>query len=236
MFQTLARISIAVLLLISIHAVAQESKSVSLFDGKSLDGWVQRGGQASYVVEDGAIVGTCKPDTPNSFLCTERDYADFILELDFLVDNELNSGIQIRSQVRDQEQIVEYNDNNGQAASVTIPANRVYGYQVEIDPSDRAYTGGIYDEARRGWLYDLAGDEQAPKRAAFRRNEWNHFRIEARGFSIKTWLNGVPIVDLNDSMDASGFIGLQVHGVDHDRPLQVRWRNIRLTELKGNGN
>ena len=120
-----------------------------LFDGKTLDGWVQRGGQAKYAVEDGMIVGTTVPKTPNSFLCTERDYSDFILELEFKVDTGLNSGIQIRSQSKE-----DY--KNG----------RVHGYQVEIDPSDRAWSGGIYDEARRGWLNNLKDNE--PARKAFR--------------------------------------------------------------------
>ena len=114
-----------------------------------------------------------------------------------------------------------------------FPADRVYGYQVEIDPSDRAYTGGIYDEARRGWLNDLSQNE--PARKAFKQNEWNKFRIVCRGDSIKTWLNGVPAADLKDSQTPRGLIALQVHGVGKDQNKvgkQVRWRNIRIKELK----
>ncbi len=192
---------------------AAEEGFVPLFDGKTLQGWVQRGGKAKYAVVDGMIVGTSVPNTPNSFLCTEKTYGDFILELEFKVDPGLNSGIQIRSESRP-----EYRKGV------------VHGYQVEIDPSPRAWTGGIYDESRRGWLFDLKHNEAARK--AFKPNQWNHLRIECRGDSIKTWVNGVPAADLKDSMTRRGFIALQVHGVgDRKDPLQVRWRNLRIKEL-----
>ena len=204
-----------------------------LFDGKTLDGWTIRGGKAKYRVEDDAIVGTTIPGrtvgdkqvsgTPNTFLCTDKDYGDFILELEFKVDPGMNSGVQIRS-----NSYREY--NNG----------RVHGYQVEIDPSDRAWTGGIYDEGRRGWLFNLDGKEDARK--AFKQNEWNHFRVEARGDNIKTWVNGIPAADLTDSMTQRGFIALQVHGSKAEkthgsalaqdshsgpRPSQCRTRPLR---------
>ncbi|MHC4912029.1 MAG: 3-keto-disaccharide hydrolase [Planctomycetota bacterium] len=183
-----------------------------LFDGKTLNGWIQRGGSARYFVGDGVIVGASVPNTPNSFLCTEKMYSDFVLELDFKVDTGLNSGVQIRS-----NSLKEY--KNG----------RVHGYQVEIDPSDRAYSGGIYDEARRGWLNDLKDNEAA--RRAFKSGQWNHFRIEAVRDSIKTWINGVAAADLVDSTTKTGFIGLQVHSTESKEPLYVRWRNIRIIDL-----
>jgi hypothetical protein len=200
---------------------------VSLFNGKDLDGWVRRGGKAEYRAEDGQIVGTTVPNTANSFLCTKRDYADFILELEFKVQNPLNSGVQIRSQCFDEDKTVELGGKK-----IKIPAGRVHGYQVEIDPSSRAWTGGIYDEGRRGWLYDLKNNE--PARKAFKEGEWNKFRIECRGDSIKTWLNGVPAADLKDAVTPSGFIGLQVHSIKKDQkePLEVRFRNLRIKELK----
>ena len=164
-------------------------------------------------MEDGAIVGTAVPNTPNSFLCTEKNYSNFILELQFKVDDGLNSGVQVRSQ-----SLPSY--HNGQ----------VHGYQVEIDPSDRAWSGGIYDEGRRGWLFDLKNNE--PARKAFKHNDWNEYRIECRGDSIKTWINGVPAADLKDSMTHSGFIALQVHNIGKgDKVLQVRFRNLRLKKL-----
>jgi hypothetical protein len=186
---------------------------IDLFDGETLDGWVQRGGAAQYTVEDGMVVGTTVPGTPNSFMCTEKTYGDFILEIEYLVDPHMNSGIQIRS-----NSYPEYKDG------------RVHGYQVEIDPSERAWSGGIYDESRRGWLNNLEGNE--PARKAFKQNEWNHYRIECRESSIKTWVNGVPAADLKDFMTARGFIALQVHGTEDKTPRQIKWRNIRLVDLE----
>jgi hypothetical protein len=197
---------------------------VPLFDGKSLDGWTQRGGVAPYRVEGDAIVGTTVPGreengkmvsgTGNSFMCTNRVYGDFILELEFKVDPGMNSGVQIRS-----NSYAAYNDG------------RVHGYQVEIDPSDRAWTGGIYDEARRAWLFKLEGEDKAEARKAFKQSEWNAFRIEARGDSIKTWVNGIPVADLNDPMTLRGFIALQVHGSKNAEKKEIRWRNIRIQDF-----
>jgi hypothetical protein len=217
------RIPMALLLAaLTSPAAADEA---AIFNGKDLRGWIQRGGQARYSVEDGEIVGRSVPNTANSFLCTEREYGDFVLELEFKVDPELNSGIQIRSHCYDEPRTVAW-----QGKAITIPAGRVHGYQVEIGPSDRAWTGGIYDEGRRGWLNDLKDNEAARK--AFKPREWNHLRIECSGPSMKTWLNGVPAADLKDDMDRSGFIALQVHSVGkREEPLEVRWRKIRVTEL-----
>ena len=184
-----------------------------LFNEKDLTGWVRLNGEAIYEVEDGVIAGTTVPGSPNSFLCTEKAFSDFILEFEVLVDTSLNSGVQIRSR-----SIPEFQDG------------RVHGYQVEIDPSPRAYSGGIYDEARRGWLKDLSDNEEGRK--AFRNGEWNHYRVEAIGPEIKTWINGIMTAELVDSVDASGFIGLQVHSTKSEIPLQVKWRNIRIKEVR----
>lgn len=191
---------------------ARGEKWVSLFDGKTLKGWTQKNGKAKYEVRDGMIVGTTVLNTPNSFLCTEKMYGDFILELEFLVEEGMNSGIQIRS-----HSLEDYKNF------------RVHGYQVEIDPSARAWTGGIYDEARRGWLYNLQNSPHA--RSAFKQGRWNKFRIEAIGDNIKTWLNGVAASDLKDDMTPSGFIALQVHG-SKVAGNKVKWRNIRIQEPK----
>jgi hypothetical protein len=207
-------------------SAADEDGWVSLFNGKDLDGWVQRGGKAKYGVEDGQLVGRSVPNTSNSFLCTQKDYADFVLELEFKVDADLNSGVQVRSHCFDKPTKFEAGGKEK-----TIPAGRVHGYQVEIDPSKRAWTGGIYEEGRRGWLQDLKNKE--PARKAFKPNEWNKFRIECRGDHIRTWLNGVPAADLKDAAERSGFIALQVHGVGKKtEPLEVRFRNLRIKELK----
>jgi hypothetical protein len=208
-------------LLLTFTAVAEEENWVSLFNGDNLDGWTVRGGKATYRVKGDTIIGTTIPGkklgdkmvsgTPNTFLCTDKNYGDFILELEFKVDPKMNSGIQIRSNSFKEYQM-----------------GRVHGYQVEIDPSDRAWTGGIYDEGRRGWLNDLSENPEAQK--AFKQGEWNHFRIEVEGDSIKTWLNGVPAADLKDFMTATGFIALQVHGSKEPEPLEISWRNIRIQD------
>jgi hypothetical protein len=198
---------------------------VPLFDGKSLDGWVQKGGVAKYRVEDGQIIGTPITNTPNSFLCTKRDYTNFVLEVEFKVAEGLNSGVQIRSHAYPDARVIQA---NGKA--VKVPAGRVHGLQAEIDPSSRAWTAGLYGESRGGWYRDLKDNE--PARKAFKAGEWNRLRIECRGESIKTWLNEVAAADLNDDLDRSGFIALQVHGVKKDTEgLEIRFRNIRIKEL-----
>lgn len=218
------------------HSVSAADNWLDLFDGKTTNGWVQRGGKAKYTVEDGAIVGTSVTNTPNSFLCTDKDFGNFILELEFKVDSKLNSGVQIRSQCFDKATPCVNKDGqplkDAKGKPLTAPAGRVHGYQVEIDPSGRAYSGGVYDEGRRGWLFDLKNKPEAQK--AFKQGEWNKFRIECRGDSIKTWINGVAAADLKDEATAKGFIALQVHGIGKDKAkegTQVRWRNIRIQVL-----
>ena len=225
-----AAVAVVILMgyLVAGAAAGEGEKLQPLFDGKNLDAFVQKGGKAKYHIEEGGvIVGTSVPATPNSFLCTKKEYGDFIFEVEFKVDPPLNSGVQIRSQVFDEPREVKAGDR-----TIKIPAGRVHGYQVEIDPSKRAWSGGIYDEGRRGWLNNLADNKAA--QAAFKQNEWNHFRIECRGDSIKTWINGVPAADLKDDMTPRGFIALQVHGVGNDESKvgkQVRWRNLKIAEL-----
>lgn len=140
--------------------------------GANLDGWIQKGGKAKYRVESGGIVGTTAPNTPNSFLCTARDYTNFILELEFKVDPGLNSGVQIRSHAYDKPTPNRMAGQNREGAG-----EWVHGYQVEIDTSARAWSGGLYEEGRRGWLVNLTNNPAA--RAAFKQNEWNKYRIEA---------------------------------------------------------
>lgn len=190
---------------------AQEAKWKSLFNGENFDNFKQLNGKATYKIEDGCIVGITKMDTPNSFLTTKARFSDFILEFEVWVDPSLNSGVQIRSN-----------------SSADYMEGRVHGYQVEIDPSARAFSGGIYDEARRGWLYPLARNLKA--RMAFRNGAWNKFRVEAIGTTIKTWINGVQCTHLVDDMTASGFIGLQVHSIGKSEQAgkEVRWRNLRI--------
>ena len=168
-------------------------------------------GKAEFKVEDGTIVGISKMGTPNTFLATKDIYGDFILEFDFKIDEGLNSGVQLRS-----ESIKSY--KNG----------RVHGYQFEIDPSERAWSGGIYDEARRNWLYPLTFNSSA--QTAFKHGEWNKARVEAVGNAISTWINGVPCASIWDDMTPAGFIALQVHAIydESNEGKIVQWKNIRI--------
>lgn len=194
-----------------------------LFDGKTLEGWIQKNGTATYRVEDGTIVGKTTEGSPNSFLCTKKEYGDFELEFDVKVDNHLNSGVQIRSQTK------EPNDpEKGKFG-------RVNGPQVEIEASgaNGAEAGYVYGEATgRGWL---TPPERLKPRKTFKGGEWNHFRVVAEGPRIQTWINGEPIEDLTDEAiyktHAAGFIGLQVHAVGKGAgPYEVSWRNLRIKE------
>ncbi len=188
-----------------------QAKWENLFNGKNLKGWTKLNGNADYKVEDGTIVGISKMKTPNTFLATKKTYGDFILEFEFKVDDKLNSGVQFRS-----------------LSNKEYQKGRVHGYQFEIDPSARAWTGGIYDEGRKGWLYDLSQYPTAQK--AFKNGTWNKARIEAIGNNIRTWVNDVPCANLLDNQTASGFIALQVHAIGNadQEGKTVAWRNIRI--------
>ncbi len=199
------------LLTFNLVTIAQDDWT-NLFNGKDLSGWEQLNGEAKYEVVDGMIVGTTVMNTPNSFIRTEKNYSDFIFEVELLVAENMNSGIQFRSESK-----ADYNNY------------RVHGYQCEVDPSERAWSAGVYDEARRGWLYPLDLNPEA--RTALKHGQWNHYRIECIGNSIKTWLNGVAVAHLIDDMTTEGFIALQVHGIGKNKEKeghQIKWRNIRV--------
>lgn len=191
-----------------------DSGWASLLDGRSLKGWHQVNGSASYVIVNGAIVGTTRADSPNSFLATERMYSNFILEFEVKQDGgPANSGVQVRSATRP-----DYNEG------------RVFGYQADIDPSERSWSGGIYDEQRRGWLYPVSLNPAA--RELYKFGEWNQFRIEAVGSSIRTWINGSPVAHVIDELYEEGFIALQVHSIEsaEEAGRRTSWRNIRIRE------
>lgn len=174
-----------------------------------------RGGRAGFEVRAGELVGTSTPRLPNSFYTTRKTYADFELIYEARVDPRLNSGVQVRSEL-----IGGADNRNG----------GLRGYQVELDPGDRSYTAGIYDEQRRGWLHPLHAAPYA--RRAFRPGEWNEIRVVATGPIIRTWINGVPAAEVFDAAAAGGHIGFQVHGVGEVAdPLVVRFRNARIREL-----
>ncbi|MBI3857172.1 MAG: DUF1080 domain-containing protein [Planctomycetes bacterium] len=197
---------------LAIFAALQDGGWVSLFDGKTLDPWEVKGGTATYRIEDGCIVGKTTEGSPNSFLCTKKLYGDFELKLEIKVDDELNSGVQIRSAAR--------------------PDGVVYGPQVEVAINGSA--GFVYGEGTKfGWLSEDRSDPKA--QAAFKKGEWNKYRVLADGKSIKTWVNDVPVADLTEEKTGltTGFIGLQVHGIKKGTgPYEVRFRNLTLRELK----
>ena len=208
------------ILAVSVGAQSTEKGWQNLFNGKDLTGWKRVAGTAEYKVENGVIVGTTVLNSRNTFLVTEKEYGDFILEADIWVeDEEGNAGIQTRS---------HYDP------SAFDGEGRVYGRQCEVDPTPRRWTGGIYDEGRRDWLYPM--QLNAPAQNVYKKGEYNHFRIECIGNEMKTWVNGVATAYVVDTLDAQGFIGLQVHAIksaDH-AGKKVCFKNIRIktTNLK----
>ena len=195
---------------------------VPLFDGETLDGWCVVGGNATFRVDDGEIVGTGALDGPNTFLRTVRDdFRDFEFRGQFKWDTPGNSGIQFRSRHK--------GDSSGQREGP------VFGYQYEIDSSERAWTGGLHEESRRGWLVPLRGDSNTHKREAVDLSGWNDVVIRCEGRRIQAWLNGVATVDYIDESDRAlptGFFGLQIHWTHQGQaPSQLRWRDLRIKEL-----
>lgn len=200
-----------------------DSGWVSLFNGKNLDGWSVKSGKAKYTIEGDAIVGTTEDGSPNSFLTTDKQFDNFELEFDVKVHDSLNSGIMIRSLLKDVD-----TDNYG---------GRIFGPQVEIESSGKngAKSGYIYGEATgRGWL--TPADKLIPHKI-MKDGGWNHFRIVADGANIKTWINGEAVADLSDEeifqTHPKGHIGLQVHGIGGGQgPYTAAWKNLKIKELK----
>ena len=194
---------------------SQEKGWTSLFDGKSLNGWKKVAGNADYKIDNGAILGTTVINSPNTFLITEKQYGDFVLELEVKInDTTANSGIQFRSNY----------DPNGHEGK-----GKVFGYQYELDPSARRWTAGIYDEGRRDWLYPLMLNPTAQK--AFKLGVFNKVHIECIGHAIKTWINDIPAAYLVDTADAKGVIALQVHSIGKNEQFageKIWWKNIRI--------
>ena len=205
-------VALVILIGFSLSTFAAPGEWENLFNGKDLTGWERLNGTAEYTVVNGEVVGTSKTNTPNTFLATTRTFGDFILEYEMKMDKGLNSGVQIRSESKP-----EY--NNG----------RVHGYQVECDDAPRAWSAGIYDEGRRGWLYPMEYNQAS--KTSYKRAQWNSYRVEAIGNSIRTWLNGVPCANLIDDMTPAGFIALQVHAIgkeEENAGKTICWRNIRI--------
>jgi len=203
--------------IITTGLLAQEKEAgwINLFDGKSLSGWKKVAGDAEYKIEDGAILGVTVPNTPNTFLISEKEYSDFVLELDVKIeDTSSNSGIQFRSQY-------DPAGNKGKG--------KVYGYQYELDPSSRRWTAGVYDEGRRDWLYPLALNASAQD--MLMTGVYNKVRVECIGPIIRTWINNKPAASVVDAMDSKGVIALQVHSIGNPAMAgkKIYWKDIRIT-------
>lgn len=193
-------------------SVAHAGEWMKLFDERDLDGFTVLNGTADFRVENREIVGTYKGGTPNTFLATNQDLGDFILEFEFKADAGVNSGVQFRS-----------------ASSPDYQNGRVHGYQYEIDTSERAWTGGIYDEARSGWI--ATSDTTPGARDLYKHEQWNKARIECIGNDLRTFLNGEPVAHVIDDQSSEGFIAFQVHSIGEGygaEGKEVRWRNIRV--------
>jgi hypothetical protein len=189
--------------------IASDTGWTTLFNGKDLAGWTELEGKTKFEAKDGMIIGTTIPNNPNSVLCTNKSYDNFILALDIKVDSTLNSGVQIRSHLNKK--------------------GEVYGYQIEVDPSKRAWSGGIYDCRRRGWMINLK--DKPEKQKAFKNGAWNHYKIKFNGDTLESWINEIPIATLVDTLrDPSGFIGLQADG-NKQGGLKVQFKNIRIKIL-----
>ncbi len=193
-----------------------EPKWMSLFDGHTLDGWDVVDGTSTVLVDDGAMVAFHQGTTGHTYLVTEDTYRDFILELDLKIVGNLNTGVLLRG-IQDP----------------AIKGGKAHGYQMEIDQSPRQWTGGIYEEMGRGWLYSLEGKAEAQK--AYKPSEWNHYRIEMIGDTFRIWVNGMPTLHLVDQKTAEGVIGFQIHNLPKTGGGgSVRIRNVRImTENPG---
>lgn len=205
-------------------AMAEDDGWKPLFNGEDLSGWTNPYEWGEAKVVDGEVHLTAEK---KFFLVTEKPYADFIFEGEVkLPEGKANSGFMYRCHVE---------------------PNKVYGYQAEVDGSDRRWSGGLYDEGRRGWIWpSQTGRTKVPEaleyeeeskayfqqpevRDALKRNDWNTYRITCKGNSLKVEVNGVVTTDIKDDTDASGPIGIQHHG---EKGQTYKFRNLRIKELK----
>ena len=207
-------ISILVSFFIFSSLLNGQGKEIELFNGKNLKGWEVLNGFVEYSVEDNVIVGTSVKGSPSTYLSTKKTYKNFILEYEINIDENLNGGVQIRSHY-----------------DASKKRNSVYGPQVEADPSERAWSGGIYDQSRHGWRYPVEYNPEA--KDAWKNGDWNKVKVVALENRIATWVNGVNVANLEEEFTEEGFIALQVHAVRSEKHngKQTRWRHIKLTKI-----
>jgi len=197
----------------------------SLFDGTSMRNWKIINWTEGVAIRDHEFAchmvrntTTTTTTTEHSFLCTEEKFSDFILELEVKLDGDSHSGILLRCIDAPPEAKV-----------------RVYGYQVKFDPTPRKWSGGIFDDFGDTWKwhYDLSTDERA--RNAFILNEWNHFRIEAIGITLKVWVNNIPVTHLIHAKYSNGYIAFKMHALGNESEKEkalVHFKNIRVCTEK----
>lgn len=245
-FRFLRNPALLAILLLVVISMACKNKSakqdgwVDLFDGKTMNGWkvinqdwTNPDTKPDFYVENNMIVCNTPMNNEGGYLVTEKSYSNFILEFDVIIDTSLNSGLQCRSRAWEKDTSTVYvaGDPQGTKRLTKWRAGYVWGYQIEVDPSSRAWSGGLYEPGNRGWLVTLAGNE--PARKAFKPMDWNHFKIEMNGNKIQTWVNGVQTVNTTDDMSSSGYIGLQFHGayMEWQKDKKSMWKNIKIKEL-----
>ena len=213
------------------------NNTLKIFNGSNLNGWLNYGGGKFYV-ENNCIVAEAITGLPNTFLHTEKKYQNFELQFDVKLDTVLNSGVQIRSNIyQNDTETVRWGgrfDQEGQKdlKNIIRKAGTFWGYQIEIDPTSRAWSGAVYEEAGRGFLH-TPGINQKVK-SAFKPLEWNHYKIRVKDNHIQSWVNGVIIGDVYDNMTDDGYIALQLHSIGKDKiraNKKIRWRNLSLKEL-----
>lgn len=210
---------------------------IKLFNGNNLDGWVNYGG-GNFYVENNYIVAEPIEELPNTFLHTKEKYQDFELEFDVKLDTVLNSGVQIRSNIYKKETVTKvwvgkFDENGNKISKIRKwAAGRFWGYQIEIDPSSRSWSGALYEEGGRGFLHTPGINENV--KSAFIQMKWNHFKIKVQGNHIQSWINGQIIADVYDDLNSNGYIALQLHGIGTNSSKlnkKIYWKNITLKKL-----
>ena len=225
------------ILLVLILFFSCQTNDIYIFNGINLDGWVNYGGGKFYV-ENECIVAESIMGLPNTFLHTEKKYQNFELEFDVKLDTVLNSGVQIRSNIYQKDiEIIRWGgrfDENGDKMIIRKKrsAGRFWGYQIEIDPTFRAWSGAIYEEGGRGFLHTPGINQEV--KSALKPLEWNHFKVRVKNNHIQSWVNGVMVGDVYDDLTENGYIALQLHGIGKKKMKankKIRWKNLRLKEI-----
>lgn len=199
-----------------------EEGFTSLYKDGDLSDWVQHGGAHTFEAKEGLIEGSCVRGQVSAYLCTKKDFKDFILTTEIQWLEDMNTGLLIRSKVRPSK------TKKGKEIS------EAYGPQIEMEgfaKPDRGWSGGLYRQGCGGWTYPLWLEQHTEARIALKKDQWNRVTIKAKGDSIKTWINGVPAANWIDPEFFEGFIGLQVHS---GKGGKVQFRNIHIKELHPN--